>query len=49
MGRKRDPKAKRVRDASSGRFESEDTVDGLIKFGYSDEDSLLDKLLFWKK
>lgn len=48
MGKKRNPKSKRVHDSTTGKFQSEDTVNSLTPFGYpDDDDGLLSKLKFW--
>jgi hypothetical protein len=48
MGKKRNPKSKRVHDPQSGKFQSEDETNGLTPFGYNDDDGgLLSKLLPW--
>lgn len=48
MGKKRNPKSKRVHDSTTGKFQSEDTVNSLTPFGYNDDDEgLLSKLKFW--
>lgn len=48
MGKKRNPKSKRVHDSESGQFLSEDKIDSLTPFGYNDDEGLLSKLKFWK-
>lgn len=48
MGKKRNPRSKRVHDSNSGKFQSEDQVNSRTPFGYNDEDEgLLSKLKFW--
>lgn len=49
MGKKRNPKSKRVHDSESGKFISEDKIDSLTPFGYNNDndEGLLSKLLPW--
>jgi hypothetical protein len=46
--KKRNPKSKRLHDASSGKFISEDKIDSLTPFGYNKETSFWENLKIWK-
>lgn len=47
MSQKRNPKSKRVQDADTGKFISEDEVNSLTPFGYNEGASTWRKVLLY--